>query len=224
MPIEVSLTDEVALTSSAPVVSRDAPAAKLSPVEAPVEPDTAAAPPSDPAPVKPQPTPPKPAPAPDASERRRPDKPAAKPADTRPQQPRRDPRPSGALDGLMNGITDKPSKGKATNPPAAVSGPVRAALLNQLRLMLKPNWKAPTGSDADKLKTWVRITLRRDGTVANVEFLRQEGRTELNRTQWDLHQERAIAAVRKTRFDTTILKDDYFSVWGKFDTYFDKRL
>ncbi len=61
VPIEVALVDQVALESTSPNPTSEAPAPKLAPVEAPIEPDSA---PPEPAPnpqpiAKPQPAPPK---------------------------------------------------------------------------------------------------------------------------------------------------------------------
>ncbi|WP_448662199.1 TonB C-terminal domain-containing protein [Sphingomonas sp. CJ20] len=104
--IEISLAEDVALESAAPVPSSEAEATKKSPVEAPVEPDSAPpepvvvpdpAPKPQPAPAKPQPAPPrpappKPAPAPAAKPKPAPPQPkpataAAKPAPAQPAKP-----------------------------------------------------------------------------------------------------------------------------------------
>jgi outer membrane biosynthesis protein TonB len=224
-PIEVSISDEVGLESQAPEISTEAPATKLSPVEAPVEEDPAPAEPTEaPQPkAEPKPAPPKAVPAPDASKPVKPTKPT-KPVQP-PTRPTRDARPSGALDGVVGGLTEQPSKGTSTKPPATSIGPeVKSSLVAAIRRMLKPNWKAPTGADADQLRTFVRVKLDASGKVTDARVVKQEGKTDLNRPQWELHAERALAAVRKTNFDTSILKDEYYSVWGDFTTVFDKRL
>ena len=196
-PIEVSLSDEVGLKSEAPVVSHEKLAAKLSPVEAPVEPDSAPAEP-EPAPepkpaAKPKPAPVKPAPAPEAkpvqpqpssnnSPRRRPDRPVAA---------------TGNLDGILNGTSNNHTTSTSTTPPAAVIGEaVKSSLKAELYRVLKPHWRAPTGADADKLRTTVRAELNPDGTIKGTpQVIRQEGVTDSNRAQAELHKERAIKAV-----------------------------
>jgi outer membrane biosynthesis protein TonB len=199
-PIEVSITDESAVESQAPVVSHEEVAAKLSPVEAPPEPEVAPPEPQpDPQPVaKPQPVPPRPVPAPDArpAPRQPPPKPApaATPAK---QQPRRDVRASGALDGIIAGLASQPTKGVATTPPAATAGPqVRSALAAEIIRQIKPHWTPPSGADTDQLRTKVIISLNRDGSLAGEPRVSQTGVTDTNRTQAGLARERAVRAVR----------------------------
>lgn len=201
-PIEISLTDNVGLESQAPVPHQEDVAAKLSPVEAPLEPD--AAPPEpvaqpDPQPVaKPQPTPPKPVPAPDAKPA--PKQPPAKAAPAQPKaqpQPRRPIRASGALDGIVAGLKDQPSKGKATTPPAAKAGPaVQSALAAEILRQIKPRWKPPSGADSEKLRTTVQVQLDRNGAIIGQPRVSQTGVTAANRAQAELHRERAVRAVQ----------------------------
>jgi outer membrane biosynthesis protein TonB len=215
-PIEVSLTDETALVSSAPVPSMEPPASGAPPAVQP-EPQPeqpVAAPAEQPSPAKPKPKP---------SLTLNPDSFRPDPTPPTPsQQPRRNPVQGSAGSANGKGPAKEPNTNTSANATGQVPGPVRAALLNQIRLMLKPNWQAPTGSDIDKLKTWVRIQLNPDGTLKSVTFDHQEGQTDLNRAQWELHKERAIAAVRKTHWDTNILKPETYAVWGDFKTYFGK--
>ena len=118
-PIEVTLADDVALTSASPEISSEAPAAKKSPVEAPLEPDTA----PEPAP-EPEPAPPEPQPAPAPQPKPAPPKPApAKPAPAKlapaKPQPKPQPQPKPA---------PKAAPAKPTKPaPAAPAKPTRAA-------------------------------------------------------------------------------------------------
>lgn len=199
-PIEVSIADESALDSQAPVVSHEEVAAKLSPVQAPPEPEVAPPQPQpDPQPVaKPQPVPPKPAPAPDAKPA--PKQPPAKPAPAAApakQQPRRDVRASGALDGIIAGLASQPTKGTATTPPAATVGPqVKSALAAEIIRQIKPHWTPPSGADTDKLRTKVIVGLNRDGSLAGEPRVSQTGVTDTNRTQAALARERAVRAVR----------------------------
>ena len=182
-PIEVSITDESALVSQAPVVSHEEVAAKLSPVEAPPEPEAAPPEPQpDPQPIaKPQPTPPKPAPA----------------AASAKQPAKRDVRASGALDGIVAGLASQPTKGKATTPPAATAGPaVRSALAAEIIRQIKPHWTPPSGADTDQLRTKVTVQLNQDGSLASELRVTQTGITDSNRSQAALARERAVRAVR----------------------------
>jgi outer membrane biosynthesis protein TonB len=234
-PIQVTLSDEVGLTSEAPVVSHEEMAAKKSPVEAPLEPDTAPEPSEQPAPTppepapqpqpKPQPAPPKPAPvakpaptkptptkpapaAKPAPAKPAPAAPAAKPASARPAPAKpasagppakaRGPvKPTGQLEGLDLGQSDRPSRSTATTPPAATIGPqVKAALGAEVIRQLKPHWTPPSGADSEKLRTRVVVSLNRDGSLAGEPRVTQTGITDSNRSQAALAKERAIRAVR----------------------------
>lgn len=229
-PIEVSLTDEVGIESQAPVPHQEQVAARLSPVEAPPEPEPepAAAPPQpepDPQPAaRPEPARPKPVPAPKAQPQPRqkpspptqrstaaPPKPA--PAAEKPAtQPRRNVRASGALDGIVAGLSARPSEGRATTPPAATAGPqVRSALAAEILRQIKPHWNPPSGADTDQLRTTVTVRLNRDGSLASDPQVRQTGVTATNRAQADVARERAVRAVRLAApFN---LPDQYYDAW-----------
>jgi outer membrane biosynthesis protein TonB len=197
-PMEVSISDEVGLESQAPIPSREEMAAKLSPVEAPLEPEAAPPEPQpDPQPVaKPQPTPPKPVPDARPAPKQPPTRPATAAAAAK-QPPRREVKASGALDGIVAGLTSQPSKGKATTPPAATVGPqVRSALQAEVMRQVKPHWTPPSGADSEKLRTTVVVQLNRDGSIAAPPRVTQTGLTDSNRAQAALHKERAIRAVR----------------------------
>ncbi|WP_188056137.1 cell envelope biogenesis protein TolA [Sphingosinithalassobacter sp. CS137] len=227
-PIEVSLTDEVALESMSQVPDAEVPAAQLSEVEAPVEPDTAPPEPADEPEQAPQPRqqPPAPAPRPDPrpaekAEPRRPTPPAPKAAQRPREQPR---RPTGRLDGLEIGRSDTPSRSESTTPPAATLGPqVRSALVAEIRRQLKPHWTAPTGADADRLVTILRVRLNRDGSLAaRPQLVEQTGVTPSNRAQTELHAERAIRAVELAA--PFRLPDEYYDAWRVIEPSFDRRL
>lgn len=199
--IEVSLSDEVGLESQAPVVSSEAEAAKLSPVEAPVELE-----PEPPAPA-PEPVPePKPAPNP---------KPEPKPAETapapvtKPQQPTKSTnkstrppttravQPTGNLDGLELGKTNNKTDSRSTTPPAEKAGPaVVASLASEVLRQIKPFWKPPTGADSEKLRTTVIVQLDQNGAISGEPRVTQTGITPSNSAQAALHKERAVRAVR----------------------------
>jgi len=208
-PIEVSIVDEVGLQSGAPELSNAPPAPKLGEIEGPVEP----------APPAPVPTPAEARPAPGPKQ-------AAPPLPTPAKQlPQRPARPStGRLNGLLAGLSDSDSNSRSTAPPAATVTPgVQSSLAAEVRRQLKPHWKAPTGADAELLRTELRISLARDGSVTNIEFLRQTGVTPSNRTQAPLHKEAAIKAVRLA--SPFQLPAEYYDAWKVLSPIgFDKRL
>lgn len=198
-PIEVALVDDVGLESTSPNPTSEAPAARLSPVEAPIEPEAAPPQPeANPEPSRPQPAPPKPAPAPDARAAPRTPPKSAAAANPSRSAPRRPVAPTGRLDGILNGLSDKPSTSKSTTPPAATVGPqVKAALQAEVMRQIRPHWAPPSGADSDKLRTIVRARLNPDGSLAGApQIVRQTGVTDSNRAQADLARERAIRAVK----------------------------
>jgi len=228
-PIEISLTDEVSLRSEAPVVSKEAPAPRLAEVPAPPEPDTP--PPverTEPEPVaKPKPTPPKAQPQPAPKPQPKPPAPKSNPAPTKaPPNPATKPvQKTGRLDGILKGLTDQPSKGKATTPPAAVAGPMEKSSINaEIRRQLKPHWVPPTGADAALLKTIIVLRLNRDGSLAGEPVVYdQTGETPSNRAQAQLHRERAIKAI-KLAAPFKNLPAEYYDYWKRTGPSFDMRL
>lgn len=226
-PIEVAIVDDVGLTSTSPTPTMEEPAAKLSPVEAPIEPDSAPPEPvekAEPA-AKPQPTPPKPAPAPNAKPQ---PKPPAKPTSAAPPSKpttNRTTAPTGRLDGIVNGLTDKPSTSKSTTPPAAAAGPeVKASLIAELSRKLRPHWRSPTGADIDKLRTVVRVQLDEDGKIVSMGECQQKGTvTDSNRPQVALHCENAKRAIRLAAPFSSFPKE-YYNVWKVIFPAFDRNL
>lgn len=226
-PIEVSFVDEVGLESAAPVISREEPAAKLGEVEGPPEQDPPPLPEPQPAPA-PTPQPkvalPNPAPAPKP-------KPAETPKRAAPakSQPKAAPpkessqRPTGRLSGLLSGVGDRETDSRSTAPPAAnIGAAARSSLAAEIRRQLKPHWKAPTGADAEMLRTELQIGLARNGAVTDIEVLRTTGQTASNRPQVKLHQEQAVKAVRLAA--PFRLPAEYYDAWKQLTTTFDKRL
>ncbi|MBB4838362.1 MULTISPECIES: TonB C-terminal domain-containing protein [Sphingomonas] len=214
-PIEVALVDQVALESTSPTPTSEEPAAKLSPVEAPIEPDSA---PPEPAPnpqpiAKPQPAPPKPAPAPDAVKPAPKTPPKAAPAQAPSRPSNRPVAPTGRLDGLLNGINDKPAKSTSVTPPAATVGPEqKAALSAAIIRQIRPHWAPPSGADSDKLRTTVTVRLNEDGSLAGEpRVTAQTGITDSNRAQADLARDRAIRAVKLAA--PFKLPPQFYSAW-----------
>lgn len=236
-PIEVSFVEEVGRESTAPTPSAEAPAPKLAEVEGPVEPAVA---PPEPQPVPlpqpravapPQARPipqPRPTPQPARPKAVQPQRPA--PAQTKATPPRaaaqpkaNTSRPTGRLAGLLNGVSERDSDSRATTPPARTGGPaVRASLAAELRRQLKPHWKAPTGADAEQLRTEVEIWLSQSGGVSRMEIVRTTGQTASNRPQVRLHQEQAQRAVRLAA--PFRLPPDLYEAWKHVTVTFDKRL
>ena len=229
--MEVTLSDEVALHSTSPTPDAEPPAAQS---PDPAEMDTPDAPTPQPMPqvqptpqprVQPQPAKPQPAPQPQPKPKPAPAKPApaAKPVK---QAPAKQPaKQRGSLGDLTKGLSDKPRTATAsTGAPASNIGPAqRSALASEIRRQLKPHWKAPTGADADQLRTELAISLAPNGSVTDIRFLRTTGVTDSNRAQMQLHRENAIKAVRLAApFN---LPPDLYDAWKTINPVsFDKRL
>lgn len=217
-PIEVSFTDDVGLVSSAPVISREAPAPSIAPeLGAPEEAAPAPAPAVAPPPLeRPSPAPSHKASAPAAQPQ---PKQKSSAAGTRT-------RTSGSRFGseFMKGLADEPTASRSQAAQAStVSAEASASLRAEVRRQLKPHWKAPTGADAEKLRTELSISLARDGTVTDIEILRTTGQTESNRPQVRLHQEQAVRAVRLA--SPFRLPAEFYDAWKQLSPIgFDKRL
>jgi outer membrane biosynthesis protein TonB len=220
-PIEVELVADVGLHSTSPTPAAEAPAAKLAEVEGPPEPAPA---PSEPLPLPPAPrVEPAPAPAPQPAARPQPPRPAAavRPAPAPPQE--KATRPTGRLSGLLTGVSDRPSLSQSTTPPAARAGPaVQASLGAEVRRQLKPHWRAPTGADAELLRTQVTVTLSNSGAVLSIDDIETSGQTASNRSQVKLHQEQAVRAVRLAA--PFRLPAEYYDAWKVIQPVFDRRL
>ncbi len=170
---EVSYVDEVGLTAASP---EPAPSAMAS-VAPEVAPPEQAAPAPLPEPVaQPVPAPPRatprPAPSPDRAE-----------APARPTTPRTNRqqgsaaarRNTGSLLGndLLRGIGND-RNARSNRAPAATYGPAERASVNQaIRRALLPCARQPLPADnADVITVDYRVTLNRDGSLADVQFLR----------------------------------------------------
>lgn len=193
------------------------------------------APKPKPAPEKPvakaKPTPAKPKPAAAA-----PAKSAAKaPAKTRTDAPTRASgqgkadKPKGSLLGndFLKGIdtnADAPRRPPAPAPAAAMGPAQKSALNSEIRRQLKPHWKAPTGADAELLRTELRVELSKDGSVIGTpDVVRQTGITASNKTQAKLHAEQAIKAVRLA--SPFKLPPQFYDEWRVLEPLgFDRRL
>lgn len=214
-PIEVSLTDEVGLVSEAPVIEREAPAERLAEVLAPPEPDSPPpVPQTQPEPVtRPDPAPPKAAPAP-APQPKKAEAKKSNPAPAKAERKteRQAVKPTGRLSGIVDGLTDQPSKGKATRPQASqIGASVKASLAAEILRQIKPHWKPPSGADSEKLRTQVIVRLNEQGAIVGSPRVSQTGTTASNRAQAALHRERAIRAVELAA--PFKLPGEYYEAW-----------
>lgn len=165
--IEVSLSDDIGMETTAPEISQEELAAKLSPLDAPVEPDTAPPDPQpDPQPAKPEPTPPKPAPAPVAKPQP-PQKPA--PSKSNAQPSTKPTKPSGGIPDYAKefGKGTKPSESNSTKPPASATGADKASYTALIARQIQPcaNRQVTPGPGAERIRILVRINLNRDGSL-----------------------------------------------------------
>lgn len=215
-PIEVTIADEVGLESSAPNLALIPPATSVA--EELGDPDPADFSRPEPAELTPapriEPTRPKPAPAakpepkPKAAPQEKP-KPKAKPAEES------KPKPKGSRLGkdFLKGITDQTSLSRnqdATGEKASAS--VVASLQQELYRQIKRHWKPPTGADAELLRTKVTARLDREGNIIGTPTATTTGINASNRSQADLHKERAIAAVKLAAPFSTF-PEKYYSSW-----------
>lgn len=242
-PVDIQIVDEVGLQDTVPNPSQQEPAPSVAPevgppVEAPLPEPTPVPPPKvAPAPAPPKPSPkvatpaptPKPAPkvaAPVA-------KPAPKAASAAPSRPKLaldlsrpstvTPRGSRLGNDFLKGVSDRPNASTAQTPRAAAGPVVEASLAREVLRQLKPHWKAPTGADAEKLRTLLSIRLNPDGTVAAVRVIETTGVTDSNRGQVRLHQEAAVKAVRLAA--PFVLPTELYDAWKVLEPVgFDKRL
>lgn len=245
-PVEVELVDDVALVSSAPTPSREAPPEPApmgapEPVAAPTPPTPAPPPPAPVIRQQPRPVPPsRPVARAPAKSAPAPAKPAVKPQVRKPvqaatrvedtRQRRRPDRPGLSRD-LVSGLSDAPGRqtarpGRAapSATPAQTAGPaVQASLGAEIRRQLKPHWKSPTGADVELLRTTLEVSLNRDGSLAGTPTLvSQSGVNDSNRTQAKLHVDQAIKAVRLAA--PFKLPAEFYDSWREIRPSFDRRL
>lgn len=212
-PIEISIADEVALRSAAPKIA-DAPPPAAS------EPDNE--PPSEPTPPAPRET--LADPVPDIAPKTKPVAPpknaSSTPAKAKPSR------------GLRLDTSEWNTPSSGANPqvkpsagvPASSIGPEqKSALGAEIRRQIKPFWKAPTGADADLLRTVVSVRLARDGSlVGDPQIVSTTGQTASNRGQVSLHQEQALKAVRLAA--PFRLPPDLYDGWKSFTVNLDRKL
>ncbi|MGB5483073.1 cell envelope biogenesis protein TolA [Parasphingorhabdus sp.] len=213
-PIEVMIADEVGLESAAPDPAKVTPATSVAPeLGAPEESSFVTAEPL-PEPPKTEARPkPAVAPAPVSREpRRRPDKPASTTARSTPK-PQPKPRGSRLGDDFLKGVTDAPSVSRNQNIAAEKASPAAVASLErELYRLIKQKWRPPTGADAELLRTKVTARLDSNGRIIGRPTATTTGITPSNRSQVDVHQERAIAAVQLAAPFTTF-PEKFYDEW-----------
>ncbi len=248
-PIEVELIDAKSLVTAAPDAVREAsapPAAQTpaaaapEPVAAPPPPTPVAAPPppklvavakAPPKKVEPRPLA-KTADAPKPKKVETPATPLAK-ADAKAQAK---PRPSrlGGLGAQLSQAASSenaraPGTGRGTaaqgsgTPATKTAAQLEASFIQALFVKIKRYWRAPTGVDAELLRTQLVVTLKPDGSVGSITVVSQSGDNENNSNLKALHAERAVNAVRRAApFD---LPSEHYAIWQSLGPLtFDKRL
>jgi len=214
-PIEVMIADEVGLESAAPNPAMVTPATSVAPeLGAPeessiVEPEPLPEPPK--AEAKPKPAA---APAPVSREpRRKPDKPASVAKTESKPKPKPKPRGSRLGDDFLKGVTDASSVSRNQNIAAEkASAATVASLERELYRLVKQKWRPPTGADAELLRTKVTARLDPNGRIIGTPTATTTGITPSNRSQVEIHQERAIAAVQLAAPFTTF-PEKYYDEW-----------
>ncbi|WP_164115540.1 hypothetical protein [Sphingorhabdus sp. Alg239-R122] len=215
--ITVQLSEEIGLESTTPNPAQDA-----APLIAPELGEMEAVPdiqePEEARPV----AEPDPKPAPKNSTRAA-KKPETKKATKKP--PTKKKRTSRLAGNFLDGKSDKASKSKNTNAPAAKAGPAEvAALEREIARKLKPHWTAPTGADAELLVTKVSWSMNSNGSLKGSPRCRQVGKvTPSNRPQVGRHCERAKAAIMRAQ-PFSSLPDKFYDAWKDVVFSFDRKL
>lgn len=207
-PINVDLVDATAMETAAPDAVQDA-SAPPAPSETPEEAET----PTPPALVKPAPTP----------------EPSAKPLLNKPRASRLDSALASQLSRAASRESATPGTGRGAaaqgsgTPAARTAAQLEASFIQALFLKIKRYWRAPTGVDAELLKTNIIVTLKPDGTVDQITITSQSGVNENNENLKSLHAERAASAIRRAA--PFPLPPEHYAIWQSLGPItFDKRL
>ncbi|MCC7393575.1 MAG: hypothetical protein IT553_01835 [Sphingomonadaceae bacterium] len=250
-PIAVEILAETAPVSTSPTPAAEAPAARLGdpdsaaiappppvPEALPVKPD-----PPRPAPIRPttraieRPTP---TPRPQAARQPPRTPPATRQAPARPTDRRqapvtpttrtnpnaRDPRPSGALDGIAAGVArDAARNTRGTSAPAARTGDqVRADIRVSINAEVRAPWNrcVVTGVDVDRLKTSIVFHLTQSGALDRIISVETTGVNASNRPQVARFEECARRAIQLAA-PFAGLPAEYYSHWATYTLDFEKR-
>ncbi len=154
-------------------------------------------------------------------DRSRPDRrptPTPSPAATRPAQGSR------IGDDFLSGKGSSTDSDNTQAPALTFGRAERAALSSAITRQLRPKWTAPTGADAELLRSVVTWKLKPDGSLAGRPRCRNiaSSVTDSNRPQAALHCERAIRAVQLAApFN---LPEPFYSRWKELEWEFNRRL
>ncbi|MBW8784607.1 MAG: hypothetical protein JF593_08205 [Novosphingobium sp.] len=241
-PVNVTLSDDVGLTSTALQ-----PQARAAPDVAPARGEPLPTPPATRTESEPQPLPQmvEPEPAPQRPVEARPaalpvrhavpsaqpwpqpaTAPARSPARSAPAPAHRVMAPAGASrvgSDFLKGLPAGEDQGAARSAPAAIGAAERASLASAISRQLKPHWIAPQGPNAEQLVTLVRFRLARDGSlIGEPQVVGQSGETPANKAQQARHAEQAIRAVKLAApFD---LPGQFYPAWQTVTSRFDRKL
>ena len=126
-------------------------------------------------------------------------------------------------DNFLSGLGSSTKTNEARAPASDVGPGVAASLRQAVARQIKPHWTPPDGPDIDKITSYIRFELNKDGSLAGrPQLVRQTGVTPINRAQAGRHAEMAIRAVQLAApFD---LPAKYYDVWKTVTFSFDYRL
>lgn len=125
--------------------------------------------------------------------------------------------------------TSTPGTGRGTaaqgsgTPAARTAAQLEASFIQALFSQIKRYWRAPTGVDAELLRTNIIVTLKPDGSIATITVVSQTGVTENNENLKAIHAERAASAIRRAA--PFQLPPEHYAIWQSLGPItFDKRL
>lgn len=108
-------------------------------------------------------------------------------------------------------------------PAAKTAAQLEASFIQALFGQIKRYWRAPTGVDAELLRTNIVVTLKPDGSVGTITVVSQSGVTENNENLKAIHAERAASAIRRAA--PFQLPPEHYAIWQSLGPItFDKRL
>ncbi len=236
-PLEAAAEPLPQMDAPAPVTQTEPEPPRVEPKPVP-KPDPKPAPKPKPKPApkakeKPKPEPKKAEPKKAETEKAEPKKAEAKPAAKPAPKKEAKPAPAKASSGSQASASRSRSfadslrgsigtDGKSDKPVAAAySETTRRQIDVSIKGEIAPYWKrnVPTGVDVDQLRTVLRITLNKDGTLAGTpKVVSQTGKTASNEPQQKLHIERAIKSVRQAA--PFKLPAEYYDNWKSWDLTF----
>lgn len=124
---------------------------------------------------------------------------------------------------FLKGVSGAQGQARSETSAAAFGPQQQSALRAAIMRQLKPHWSAPQGVDAEKLVTQVRFSLDRSGElIGDPQVVGQSGQTPANAAQIKRHAEQAVRAVRLAA--PFILPPDLYDHWKTVTSTFDRRL